>query len=432
MDKPNMNKMEDNAPRLEDFGLDSSIYSNFENRKNELYDYFKSKIEFIQDTEKEYEKIVEFTENNWFINVLLFVLCVGSILACYYLVYIFGFMAWLDAELSDWIAIPIALIIGYGPLFVPGFIEEKFKISDFVRNLFTGGKYTIAEDEIQKTRYRTIEIEKVREQTIEKLKNETKIKVAPFEESFCNYYQHQLDEFYTKKLYKKRSGTKEFEHALSEFESMIGTISEANNVLITKRIHLSDYNNYLEGRKLSHNIQTEKIQNKNFEYVGDFIKKASQSKVEKRVGPEEKYRTPKKIDWESRNKNMMKTGREGEELVFDIEKDYLVSIGKNDLADKVRHVSFEDGDGSGYDILSFFPDGREKYIEVKSTTKSLNKPFYISSNEIGFLKEHPNDSFVYIILVSYQDEEDFLRTYSGTEFFQSGELTPIQYVVKMN
>jgi hypothetical protein len=96
----------------------------------------------------------------------------------------------------------------------------------------------------------------------------------------------------------------------------------------------------------------------------------------------------------------MATGAIGEEAVVVIEQEYLRSVGRRDLAEKVRHVSKEDGDGSGYDVSSFFQDGREKYVEVKSTTVSIETPYYLSRNEYSFLKEHPKDSFIYRVLIN--------------------------------
>jgi len=88
-----------------------------------------------------------------------------------------------------------------------------------------------------------------------------------------------------------------------------------------------------------------------------------------------------KVDFDEVHKRNTKTGQKGEELVLKNQIDYLKKIGRNDLADKVKLVS--DNFSKGYDILSFSHDGKEKYIEVKSTlnkfTGSIN--FYISRNE---------------------------------------------------
>ncbi len=93
----------------------------------------------------------------------------------------------------------------------------------------------------------------------------------------------------------------------------------------------------------------------------------------------------KDTDFERRRRNLKKIGDIGESLALRMEKERLCAEGRPELADKVRHVSKELGDGLGYDIRSFENIGgvyREKYIEVKSTTGGKNKPFDISANEV--------------------------------------------------
>ena len=112
-----------------------------------------------------------------------------------------------------------------------------------------------------------------------------------------------------------------------------------------------------------------------------------------------------------------------------MEKDYLKSIGKNELAENITHVSQEKGDGLGYDILSFFSDGRKKYIEVKTTSNQVTSSYNISRNELSFLKENPDQSFIYRL--SIQDEsEPVLEITLGRDFLNQKELIPISYQVK--
>ena len=86
------------------------------------------------------------------------------------------------------------------------------------------------------------------------------------------------------------------------------------------------------------------------------------------------------------------------------------------------------GDGLGYDILSFFVDGREKYIEVKSTTGALQSSFYLSKNELGFLGEHKDDAFLY--RVSLQNGGASLRVFTAAEV-EEQEIAPVQFLVKI-
>jgi hypothetical protein len=52
------------------------------------------------------------------------------------------------------------------------------------------------------------------------------------------------------------------------------------------------------------------------------------------------------------------------------------------LAERVKWVSQENGDGAGFDILSFEEDGNERLLEVKTTNGWERTPFHISRNEL--------------------------------------------------
>jgi hypothetical protein len=91
----------------------------------------------------------------------------------------------------------------------------------------------------------------------------------------------------------------------------------------------------------------------------------------------------KKYDVAERDARNRRLGKAGEELVLHHERQSLLQAGRNDLADKVRWTAVHDGDGYGFDIASFEPDGRERLIEVKTTNGWERTPFHISQNEIA-------------------------------------------------
>ena len=55
-------------------------------------------------------------------------------------------------------------------------------------------------------------------------------------------------------------------------------------------------------------------------------------------------------------------GRAGAERVLAHERATLLVAGRTDLAERIRWVSHVDGDGAGYDILSFDADDRDRLI----------------------------------------------------------------------
>jgi hypothetical protein len=105
--------------------------------------------------------------------------------------------------------------------------------------------------------------------------------------------------------------------------------------------------------------------------------------------------TPKPpIDFEKEARINKKLGTRGEEIVFAAEKDRLRDAGRADLAARVRWVS-PVTDSLGYDVASFDDDGRERLIEVKSTTRPPEEvaSFLISSNQYRQAKELKNYYF---------------------------------------
>ena len=97
--------------------------------------------------------------------------------------------------------------------------------------------------------------------------------------------------------------------------------------------------------------------------------------------PERLERLVRKFDPTERDFRNRALGRAGEALILDFERARLAAEERRDLASKVRWVAQEDGDGAGYDILSFDRSGRERLIEVKTTHGTRTTPFFLSSNE---------------------------------------------------
>lgn len=87
---------------------------------------------------------------------------------------------------------------------------------------------------------------------------------------------------------------------------------------------------------------------------------------------------------EARNRAL---GLAGELAVADLEYRRLLKAGKTRLAGRIDHVSRTDGDGHGYDILSFEESGKEKLIEVKTTRSRAETPFFVSRNELKVSKD---------------------------------------------
>lgn len=62
---------------------------------------------------------------------------------------------------------------------------------------------------------------------------------------------------------------------------------------------------------------------------------------------------------------------------------------------QVRRVAKLDGDGLGYDILSYDKYGNEKYIEVKTTSGPENGQIFITANELAQSEKFPEQYYLY-------------------------------------
>ena len=123
--------------------------------------------------------------------------------------------------------------------------------------------------------------------------------------------------------------------------------------------------------------------------------------------------TPRIINHIQNNIENKRIGDLGERWVLKKEIEYLSENGKSKLAKQVKHVAKDQGDGLGFDILSFDLDGNEKYIEVKTTRGNLNSTFYITRNELERSKIEKDKYFLY-------------RVYNYNENSETADLLKIQ------
>jgi hypothetical protein len=113
------------------------------------------------------------------------------------------------------------------------------------------------------------------------------------------------------------------------------------------------------------------------------------SREPKKERPELVQRLVRKFNPAERDLLNRRLGHDGEEMIFKFEQQRLRQVDRPDLAKKVRWISQEEGDGAGYDILSFDQRGGERFLEVKTTVGSQTAPFYLTRNELSFARERP-------------------------------------------
>lgn len=118
----------------------------------------------------------------------------------------------------------------------------------------------------------------------------------------------------------------------------------------------------------------------------------------------------RQVDFAETSKKNRDIGLNGEILVLNCEKQDLINMGRPDLAEQVVHTSVIEGDGAGFDILSFTPNGKPKFIEVKTTTGGKGTPFMMTLNEVAFSEIHADHYYLYRLY-------DYNRTTNSSELY---------------
>lgn len=196
------------------------------------------------------------------------------------------------------------------------------------------------------------------------------------------------------------SDLEQFKLVYHELSSMVASDFEEQIIQIV--------NNYsIEGLDIS-------LENKN----NKKLEVGEETLIPKNLNFTERIEDSKRIgikrDYLQQQKTQLKNGSEGEKIVLEIERKRLSSHKNEKLRYKVkdiRHVSQMDGDGLGYDILSYdlIDDQiQEIYIEVKLTKGNINTPFFMSPNEMDFAREKTDQFRIYRL---YKGESGKLNYY---------------------
>ncbi|MBA3466531.1 MAG: DUF3883 domain-containing protein [Gemmatimonadaceae bacterium] len=136
---------------------------------------------------------------------------------------------------------------------------------------------------------------------------------------------------------------------------------------------------------------------------------------------------PKSVNYlelEARNSAL---GRAGEEFVLNFERARLIHAGSDSLAERVEHVAVTQGDGLGFDIRSFEEQGRDRFIEVKTTAYGKQTPFFISRNELSVSQDYRSAYSLYR-LFGFRDDPR-LYTLAGA-LDEVCRIEPVQFAAR--
>ncbi|MBQ9658303.1 MAG: DUF3883 domain-containing protein [Clostridia bacterium] len=246
------------------------------------------------------------------------------------------------------------------------------------------------------------------------------------EHKLASDYETELKNLQSKIFRKRVSET--FKDNLQKYNDLIDTCSYINHYLVFAHINTYEHREY--AKKRGYSLVTNNYSSLSKKILPKIEEDYSSSKPIESKSIKSKF-NPQKIDWLELNKSNAKLGEYGESIIIDLEKEYLIENGLKDLSEKIEWVSQTKGDGAGYDILSYDTGGNCKYIEVKTTCVSENEPFYVSDNELNFIKTHLDNYFIYRLYIDKNSNTVKLRVFNSSEFLNFA-LRPVSYKVIVN
>lgn len=131
------------------------------------------------------------------------------------------------------------------------------------------------------------------------------------------------------------------------------------------------------------------------------------------------------LEREARNASL---GRAGEDFVIRFERERLIAAGRESLADQIVHVAAVEGDGAGFDVRSFEPNGKDRLIEVKTTAYGKQTPFFLSRNELRVSQQRADTYHLYR-LFRFREAPRLFGIRGSLE--QVCRLEPVQYSARV-
>jgi hypothetical protein len=130
----------------------------------------------------------------------------------------------------------------------------------------------------------------------------------------------------------------------------------------------------------------------------------------KAKGARGRQRAGRHYDFLEREAATRERGKDGELFALRFEQARLISLGLERLAARIEHVSVEQGDGLGFDILSYEKNTAERFIEVKATRYGALVPFFFTRNEREFSLENRDRFHLYRVFDLGSDPHLFIKS----------------------
>ena len=163
------------------------------------------------------------------------------------------------------------------------------------------------------------------------------------------------------------------------------------------------------------------------EFVGTYTKNGA---IDNGVTASRKKRnTPRKTDYQRKQKNNERKGTIGEKLIYN---DEVSKIANLNLNLEVIHNAAND-DTLGYDITSYDEKGKEIFIEVKTTTSGRIDGFHLSVKEVEKAIELGERFKLYRVYnLNVKNKTYDVEIFNGVELFETFKLKETSFIALIN
>lgn len=196
----------------------------------------------------------------------------------------------------------------------------------------------------------------------------------------------------------------------------------------------SEYQHLLVKKKLDNVVSRDWSNPKFMAFLYDkYLPKKPKASPSRIVKKRQKVR--RKVNFEDINANRDKIGKLSEEFAIKWEKDRLIGLGYNELADKIKDR--RDTPSYGYDYLSYNSPKNNRYIEVKSVGRDKVEGchrFFLSDNEltISLSDEYSDNYYFYLVFYGKDGQPCDVLAKRAKEFYENSETTSCAYVVRFD
>lgn len=161
------------------------------------------------------------------------------------------------------------------------------------------------------------------------------------------------------------------------------------------------------------------------DFIGTYTKNGLAKETYTPTKRATKKASAKKVDFDSLNKTKKTRGTFGEVLIYN---DEVIKVGAYDVVKEVEHVAFTQGDGLGYDVLSFNDKGEEVFIEVKTTTSNKIDGFYLTPKELQVAKDNRTNYKLYRVYnLDMKAGTYSVEIFDGNEIISLFDLVPVSF-----